>query len=133
MISKNQVKYIQSLGHKKSRDEERVFIAEGPKIVEDFLWNGSVSIKQIYAVKNWLEGNNKNTGGIELIEITEQELERISLLKTPNQVLAVVEKFELPNEIDVKNKLSIALDTIQDPGNLGTILRTSEAAGVTAV
>ena len=54
MLSKSQVKYIQSLGHKKSRDEERMFIAEGPKIVEDFLGNGSVSIKQIYAVKNWL-------------------------------------------------------------------------------
>ena len=130
MLSKSQVKYIQSLGHKKSRDEERMFIAEGPKIVEDFLWNGSVSIKQIYAVKDWLHSNNKNTGSIELIEITEQELERLSLLKTPNQVLAVVEKFELPDKIDLKNKLSIVLDTIQDPGNLGTIIRIADWFGV---
>jgi len=130
MLSKSQVKYIQSLGHKKSRDEERMFIAEGPKIVEDFLWNGSVGIKQIYAVKNWLDGNNKNTGDIDLIEITEQELERLSLLKTPNQVLALVEKFELPNENDLKNKLSIVLDTIQDPGNLGTIIRIADWFGV---
>ena len=130
MLSKSQVKYIQSLGHKKSRDEERVFIAEGPKIVEDFLWHGNVKIKQVYAVKNWLDTNQKNTDNIELIEITEQELERLSLLKTPNQVLAVVEKFELPDEIDVKNKLSIVLDTIQDPGNLGTIIRIADWFGI---
>ena len=130
MLSKSQVKYIQSLGHKKSRDEERMFIAEGPKIVEDFLWNGSVRIKEIYAVKNWLDGNKKNTDSIELIEITEQELERLSLLKTPNQVLAVVEKFEMPYEIELKNKLSIALDTIQDPGNLGTIIRIADWFGI---
>ena len=130
MLSKSQVKYIQSLGHKKSRDEERVFIAEGHKIVEDFLWHGNVHVKQIYAVKNWLDTNQKNTDNIELIEITEEELERLSLLKTPNRVLAVVEKFELPDEIDVKNKLSIVLDTIQDPGNLGTIIRIADWFGV---
>ena len=130
MLSKLQLKYIQSLGHKKSRDEERVFIAEGPKIVEDFLWHGNVHVKQIYAVKNWLDTNQKNTDNIELIEITEQELERLSLLKTPNQVLAVVEKFEVPDDIDVKNKLSIVLDTIQDPGNLGTIIRIADWFGV---
>jgi RNA methyltransferase, TrmH family len=130
MLSKSQVKYIQSLAHKKSRDEERVFVAEGPKIVEDFLWHGNVKVKQIYAVRSWLDANRKNTGSIELTEITEQELERLSQLKTPNQVLAVVEKFDVPDKIELKNKISIVLDTIQDPGNLGTIIRIADWFGV---
>jgi RNA methyltransferase, TrmH family len=120
MLSKSQVKYIQSLAHKKSRDEERVFVAEGPKIVEDFLWHGNVKVKQIYAVRSWLDTNRKNTGSIEWL----------SQLKTPNQVLAVVEKFDVPDKIELKNKISIVLDTIQDPGNLGTIIRIADWFGV---
>ena len=130
MLSKSQVKYIQSLAHKKSRDGEGLFIAEGPKIIEDFLWHGDIDIKQIYATKKWLDLNKKNTDTIETFELTDQELERISQLKTPNEVLAVVKKIETLNSIAVKNEITIVLDTIQDPGNLGTIIRIADWFGV---
>ncbi len=130
MLSKSQVKYIQSLAHKKSRDGEGLFIAEGPKIIEDFLWQGNIDIKQIYATKEWLDLNKKNTDTIETIELTEQELERISQLKTPNQVVAVIKKIEKLNSVEVKNEITIVLDTIQDPGNLGTIIRIADWFGV---
>ncbi len=130
MLSKSQVKYIQSLAHKKSRDGEGLFIAEGPKIIEDLVWQGIVDIKQIYATKEWLDLNKKNTDTIEKFELTEQELERISQLKTPNQVVAVIKKIETINSIAVKNEITIVLDTIQDPGNLGTIIRIADWFGV---
>ncbi len=130
MLSKSQVKDIQSLAHKKSRDEEGLFIAEGPKIIEDFLWQGNIDIKQIYATKEWLDLNKKNTDSIETFELTEQELERISQLKTPNQVIAVIKKIETLNSFQVKNEITIVLDTIQDPGNLGTIIRIADWFGV---
>ena len=70
MITKNQVKYIQSLGQKKWRDAEQVFIAEGPKLVNELLMAENCKIVQVYAVKDW-NGNSK--ANIEAIEITSDE------------------------------------------------------------
>src|SRR4051812_12756679 len=98
MLIKSQVKYIQSLGHKKHRDDERVFIAEGPKLVNELLLETSSSIQKIYAVKEWLLDNEDRINGIEVLEITNDELQRISHLATANQVLAIVKQFEeVPN------------------------------------
>ncbi len=130
MLSKSQVKYIQSLAQKKSRDQEGLFIAEGPKIIEEFLWHGNVDIKQIYGTKEWLDSNQKNADNIEMIEITDQELERISQLKTPNQVIAVIKKNDVLNSVAIKDEITIVLDTIQDPGNLGTIIRIADWFGI---
>ena len=69
MLSKVRVKYIQSLGQKKGRDIEDAFIAEGPKIVEEFIIDPNVSIKQLYAVKTWIDKNKNKIRDIELIEI----------------------------------------------------------------
>ena len=129
MLSKMQLKYIQSLGQKKSRDEEGLFIAEGPKIIDEFL-NSNVAVKQVYALKIWIDENRGKIGSTELQEIDETELGRISQLKTPNQVLAVVKKFESNISADLKNKITLALDTIQDPGNMGTIIRIADWFGV---
>ena len=129
MISKNQVKYIQSLGQKKRRDEEGLFIAEGPKIVAELLAEPGCHIKQIYALNNWIESNNLNVLP-EVIEITEEELEKISQLKTPNQVLLVAEKMKWGEEETIKNTITLVLDTIQDPGNMGTIIRLADWFGI---
>ncbi|MEO8860174.1 MAG: RNA methyltransferase, partial [Ginsengibacter sp.] len=124
MLSKKIVKYIQSLSHKKLRDEEHSFIAEGPKVVSELLLSGLVNCKILCATKEWVQENEnslRNVSAENIIEIDEGSLQKISLLKTPNQVLAVFEK-RLQNLLPfIENKISIMLDEIQDPGNLGTI------------
>ena len=129
MLVKSQVKYIQSLGQKKHRDADGVFIAEGPKIVAELLPTGIV--QQLFAEKEWIERNRESIKGkVEVIEVSPQELERISQLTTPNQVLAIAKKFSHDLKFSAKGRLTLALDTIQDPGNLGTIIRTADWFGI---
>ena len=130
MISKNQVKYIQSLGQKKSRDEEKRFIAEGPKLVNELLAAENCRVVQVYALKEWTDEHSNATGDGEVIEVSNGELEKISQLTTPNQVVAVVEKIQWKNDPQIKGAVSLALDTIQDPGNMGTIIRLADWFGI---
>lgn len=129
MLIKSKLKYIQSLGQKKSRDEEGLFIAEGPKIVKELLETDNADVSEVFALKEWIDENEKFLSKTEVIEITEAELERISQLATPNKVLAIVKKFNV-DEIKTIGKITIVLDTIQDPGNLGSIIRTADWFGV---
>jgi TrmH family RNA methyltransferase len=120
MLSKKIVKYIQSLSHKKLRDEEHCFIAEGPKVVSEILLSGLVNCKMLCATEAWLRENENS------FRIGEDSLQKISLLKTPNKVLAVFEK-RLQNLLPfIDNNVSVMLDEIQDPGNLGTIIRIAD-------
>jgi len=130
MLSKSKVKYIQTLGQKKFRDQEGLFIAEGPKIITDLLECAPAKIKAIYAVPEWINENKQLNTSIEITEIAATDLEKISQLKTPNQVLAVLEYFQLPTTIQTENKITLVLDGIQDPGNLGTIIRIADWFGV---
>ncbi len=124
MISKNNIKYIQSLHLKKRRDEENIFVAEGPKIVSELL-NSTLNIRQIYATEaNWLQSYK---GSLKVEEISAAELKQISSLETPNQVLALVEKKPVNSIIP---GLAVMLDGIQDPGNLGTIIRIADWFGI---
>jgi len=126
MITKNQVKYIQSLGQKKSRDEENCFIAEGPKLVNELLTASNCRVIQLYGLKEWIDEHANAKEHAEIIEVSDGELEKISQLITPNRVLAVVEKIQWKNDPVVKGVLSLALDAIQDPGNMGTIVRLAD-------
>ena len=130
MITKNQVKYIQSLGQKKSRDIENRFIAEGPKLVNELLIAENCRIVQLLALKDWMDENPNAGNNTEVIEISDSELEKISQLTTPNQVLAVIEKIQWKNDPEIKGNVSLALDTIQDPGNMGTIIRLADWFGI---
>ena len=128
MLSKNKIKYIHSLELKKNRKEEGVFIAEGHKLVGDLL--GHFPCKLIVALPNWLEKNPKVTAD-EIIEVTPDELSRASLLKTPQDVLAIFEQPHYETSTDVmKHSLCLALDDVQDPGNLGTIIRLADWFGI---
>ena len=129
MISKSQVKYIQSLGQKKHRDELGVFIAEGPKLVNELVQQKEAVVEQIFATTEWINTNQKHSLNIEIVEINDTELERISQLTTPNQVVAIIKKFRIDEPV-VKGKISLVLETIQDPGNLGTIIRTADWFGI---
>lgn len=125
MLSKSQVKYIQSLDQKKHRDEESLFIAEGPKLVKEILQSGNAELRNLYALKHWILDNKEFLSTANITEVNEAELERISQLKTPNYVLAIFKKFEIKHPA-TKNKISLALDAIRDPGNLGTIIRIAD-------
>lgn len=133
MLSKSEVKYIQSFSQKKFRQQENVFIAEGPKIIEEALNSPVTKVKKIFAVADWVETHLKNDQQTEIVTITDADLERISQLKTPNKVAALIEipgseGFRLNQE-----KLVLALDGIQDPGNMGTILRIADWFGVNQI
>ena len=131
MLSKTIVKYIQSLAHKKLRDEQGVFIAEGPKVVPELLLSKKFVCKIICATKNWIDEHENLLSGLsaDIQEINEIELEKISQLQTPNKVVAVFFKKEEP-VIHLSNTISLMQDEIQDPGNMGTIIRTADWFGI---
>jgi TrmH family RNA methyltransferase len=130
MLSKSKLKYIQSLGQKKHRDDERSFIAEGPKLVAELLQDAPELVSGVYALPSWLEGRTGQPVSYEVTPVTEEELARISQLQTPNQVLAVFRQFPVKPVPSLKRKVVLALDTIQDPGNLGTIIRIADWFGI---
>ncbi len=121
-LSKNQLKLITSLQQKKYRTTHKLFIAEGTKVVNEFL-NSTFELEHLFCV-NDLEFNTIETK----TQISETELKKISTLKTPNNVLAL---FKIPEvELPKKGGLIVALDEINDPGNLGTIVRLCDWFGV---
>ena len=128
MLSKKIIKYIQSLSHKKLRDEEGDFIAEGPKIVAEFLASQNFICKIVCAEKDWLLSNMDlfNIPLLNIYKIDEDSLKKISLLKTPNKVVAIFSKKELSKQPELSNKISLALDGIGNPGNMGTIIRIAD-------
>lgn len=130
MLSKNTAKYIQSLQHKKFRDQYGVFVAEGPKLVGELFRMGNFHCKMLLITEEGLESNT----GLQEVENTEVikdfELQKISSLSTPNQVLAVFEKKEPNDHPALQGKITLALDDIQDPGNLGTMVRIADWYGI---
>jgi len=135
MLSKSQLKYIQSLHHKKFRDLEGAFIAEGNKVVLELLQSGQFVCEQLIGEQEWLHANEmlirKHFSG-DLLEVKDFELQKVSALSTASQVLAVFKKMQ-PKEIVIKGRVTLLLDTIQDPGNLGTIIRIADWFGIAAI
>ncbi len=133
MFSKTHTKYIQSLHHKKFRDEHGVFIAEGTKVVLELVMTDKFECLQLFALPEWFLANTKTLTTyteIEKIEVKDFELEKISALSNPNKVVGIFQKSTLPQTIDTKQKITLVLDAIQDPGNLGTIIRNADWFGV---
>ena len=128
MISKNQIKFIKSLSLKKNRVKAQLFIAEGEKIVNELL-NSNFEIEHIYATKQFSGINRCQKSAITLI--TNDELLRISNLTSPNNVLAIV-KFS-QKESEKSGGIKLVLDNVNDPGNLGTIIRMCDWFGVTQI
>lgn len=133
MLSKAQNKYIRSLTQQKYRKEYNVFIAEGDKIAREWL-QSSEKIGMILALPGWLEANKELVGKhpeAEVIEARDQDLEAVSTLQTPNQALLVV---NMPATNDfLPTGWSLALNDIQDPGNMGTIIRIADWFGINQV
>ena len=134
MISKNQIKFIKGLELKKFRKSSQSFVAEGPKLILDIL--PYFQCKILIAKTEWLRNHTKETSlyckSTEIIEVNEEELLRVSFLKSPQEVLGV---FTIPHhEMDLHScalqRLCLALDDVQDPGNLGTIIRIADWFGI---
>lgn len=128
MLSISKQKFVRSLSIKKFRDSEGLFLAEGVKLISELI-DGGLKCEYLFSTENSNLSANK-----EVIKITEQELQKISNQKTPQGALAV---FKIPNyEIDfenIKNELSLALDDVQDPGNVGTIIRLADWFGISNI
>jgi RNA methyltransferase, TrmH family len=122
MLGKKVLKDIESLRLKKFRDETRTFVAEGPKLVEELMEAAPQQVMHVLALEEWAKGKS----GVQVV--SETELARLSSLKTPNQVVAVLKQFD-SKEPDASG-FTLYLDTIQDPGNLGTIVRIADWFGV---
>ena len=130
MISKNKIKYIHSLELKKNRTKEGKFVAEGHKVVDDLLALAPADL--IVATADWLHGKHiaEHT---EVIEVTEEELKKVSFLQHPQQVLAIFKQTSKSqqafSQLDY-SQLNLVLDGVQDPGNLGTIIRIADWFGI---
>lgn len=123
MVSKNQIKLIKSLQQKKYRHKHGLFIAEGVKVITEFLYASFELYKLFTTNKNLFFANEEI-----LHEITEAELKKISSLTTPNKAIGLF-KTPVPKKI-VAPDFIVALDDVRDPGNLGTIIRLCDWFGI---
>ena len=121
MLSKNEIKLIKSLKYKKQRYLNKMFVVEGKKSIYEFI-NSKFVLHKLFSIDiSEFSVNN-------VVRLSKSELEKISFLSNPNDHLAI---FKIPNEKPVnKNNLLVGLESINDPGNLGTIIRTCEWFGV---
>ncbi|HUX84382.1 MAG TPA: RNA methyltransferase [Chitinophagaceae bacterium] len=133
MVSKAQIKYIRSLREKKYRQKFGQFTAEGEKTVSEFLAKGNLRITGLFGLKDWAEQYLQGSpGGLaEFHEVSSGDMSRLSSLSTPSRVMGLID-LPLPEpEPDFRGKLTLVADDIQDPGNMGTLVRTAAWFGIT--
>jgi len=133
MLSQARIKWIKSLAIKKYRQKENLFIAEGDKIVSEVL-ESKLDVVQVYGLQSWIDKRRTIDGNTEFIAVSQGELARISTLTTPNNAIAVCKIPALEFKISrLESNYSLYLDNIQDPGNMGTILRTADWFGIDTI
>lgn len=130
MIGKNTIKWVHSLEMKKNRKREGLFVAEGPKVVGDLL--SRFRLHSVFATDEWTGGDSIGAE-VRLERVDDDTLRRLSFLQHPQQVVAVMEmNKEEKVEVDA-DRLTIMLDGVQDPGNLGTIIRIADWFGIDSI
>ena len=136
VITHNQIKYIKSLHQSKFRQKYNNFIAEGDKIAEEILQNSIYKIEGIFATEKWINTNDQFAQKHKqlLTGISQGEMNKISTLKTSTNVLLVLEKQSESINYKLMNEgHAIFLDNVQDPGNVGTIIRIADWFGIRSV
>lgn len=122
-MTKAEIQFIRSLADKRTRDAEHLFVAEGFKLVDE-IRNSELRIRNIYTTRDDISGRD-------VVRIEKREMERISQLNTASDILAVVEQPRYKLALDsLKGELTLALDGVQNPGNMGTIIRLADWFGV---
>lgn len=127
-LSKNKIKYIQSLKDKKHRSEHQTFVAEGDKMISELLH--SIKCQLLVCTEEFIITESQKSNIEELIRVDVESLNKASFLKTPQHSLAVFYQPQYTQENSTDNQLCLALDGIQDPGNLGTIVRLADWYGI---
>ena len=128
MISKAKLKQYAAFKAQKQCDGAGVFVVEGVKMVDEVLRSG-IEIVALCATAQWMEGRMADELPEECYVVNQEELERLSSLKCPNQVWALCRR-GMRNEEEAKLGITLALDHLQDPGNLGTIIRSADWFGI---
>lgn len=132
MLTRNQIKFITSLRQKKFRQQHQLFTAEGERLVGELI-KSSLKLHALYALSGWIEKNIQyfSQRKVSPLQVSTAEMERLSSFKTPNQVFGI---FETPTCHFDSNLIGkeplLMLDEMQDPGNLGTIMRTADWFGI---
>jgi len=133
MVSKSMIKLLQSLAKKKHRQKYHLFVAEGHKCVTSMLNHKAYALDRLYAISDWIDAQDIGVSPSRVEICTKEELKKLSSLKSSPPVLAVF-RYEEPQIEHLKNHSSlIYLDDLQDPGNVGTIIRIADWFGVDAV
>ncbi len=132
MLTKAHIKLVKDLQQKKYREEQQQFTAEGVKIIKDFLASDLVCT-HLFANEDWFRVNKTSVPmSVTLVQVTDDDLKRMTKLTTPNKVIGV---FQIPTQPAklAKQNITLVLDGINDPGNLGTIIRIADWYGITNI
>lgn len=136
MLSKNRIKQINSLQQKKQRQASGTFVAEGHKVVSELL-RSNLKIREIFATSSWIADNAHKYHGVQISEATDAEIAKISAMQTACSVVAEVEMrnedLSLSDPIKNDGRLYLALDSVRDPGNFGTIIRIANWFGIDTI
>lgn len=127
MLTKSEITRVRSISDKRFRDLEDIFLAEGVKLVGELL-ESDLEVEQVYATAKGISQLNVKSGKI--TEVSPKEIERLSQLKTASQVVAIVRKPHYTLTQPCATDLTLVLDRVQDPGNLGTIIRLADWFGI---
>lgn len=132
MLSKAQIKYIQSLQHKKNRQKFSQYVAEGDKIVQELLQAG-MPVQKVFATTAWLQQHSTLLQSLPADNVTAVEegiLKQLSALTTPNNAMALLDMTPQPDPLPAAGTIALALEAIQDPGNMGTLIRIADWFGI---
>lgn len=132
MLSNSRLRFVRSLLQKKFREQERRFLVEGPKLVQELLNTMAFKVEAVYATREWRWPENLDSGLVQVV--TDDQLCRMSGMESPNKVLAVCEMPDTAGKsMPSQTGLTLLLDQVSDPGNLGTIIRTADWFGINQV
>ncbi len=131
ILTKNTIKEIRALEQRKARRDQHAWLAEGNRMVGDLLSADAFPCRRLVATEEWWEAHPEFAQvATESFLVTPQEMQRVSLQKTPQDVLAVFDETRNNKPTAASDAISILLDEVQDPGNLGTIIRTADWFGI---
>ncbi len=127
MITKNTIKYVQSLYQKKERDKNQLFVIQGNKMVQELIAQATYKVHTIYATNEWA---TEHTLINNIIICTPNEMAKLSNLSTPGNVVAIVHYNDLPKLPNANERIILVLNALQDPGNMGSIIRIADWYGI---